>query len=60
LYPCFFALQVWGNSYPNNALGIPGSKYCAPEVLRAFNKHCAAVSARAKSAVYMNSKRLLI
>jgi hypothetical protein len=57
---CWPGLQLWGNSYPEHALGIPGNKYTSPEILQAFNQHCAEVSAGAQSALYMNSKGLQI
>jgi len=53
-------LQVWSNSYPEQVQGMPGSKYTSPEVLKAFNEHCATISAGAKSAIYMNSKGLQV
>eukprot|EP00879_Flechtneria_rotunda_P016255 GHRR01017007.1.p1 GENE.GHRR01017007.1~~GHRR01017007.1.p1 ORF type:complete len:385 (+),score=114.10 GHRR01017007.1:670-1824(+) len=36
----------WLNSYPSSMHGLPGSRYTSPEVLKAFNKHCAAATAK--------------
>lgn len=52
-------MQVWSNSYPEQVLGVPGSRFTSPETLQAFNEHCAAVSAGAKSALYMTGKGLV-
>lgn len=51
--------QVWSNNYPEQVRGVPGSRFTSPETLQAFNEHCAAVSAAAKSALYMRGKGLV-
>eukprot|EP00775_Hariotina_reticulata_P012352 gene12352-12486_t len=42
----FKAFAEWMNSYPDNPQGLPGSRFTSPEVLQAYNQHCADVAAR--------------
>lgn len=53
------AVQVWSNNYPEQVRGVEGSRFTSPETLQAFNEHCAAFSASAKSTLYMRGKGLV-
>ena len=53
------AVQVWSNNYPEQVRGVEGSRFTSPATLQAFNEHCAAFSASAKSTLYMRGKGLV-
>jgi len=36
--------QAWMNSYPQYPKGRPGARFASPEVLQAYNQHCADVA----------------